>query len=186
MGVILTLAFILVVSILVHNFIGQKLTLWWETLVGRIPVTGPICSSVKQVSDTLLSSDGSAFREALLVQYPRGGLRTIAFLAGRPGGNIKNHLQGKYVSMYVPATPNPMSGFPLTMPKADTIELGMTVSAASKYVVSMEAVAPEVLPHCVGPPDISPQAEDRLPVQVPHGPSNPATLPAEDGVVAAS
>ncbi len=146
LGAILTLLFILVVGVLAHNFIGQRLVRWWEALVGHIPVVGPIYTSVKQVSDTLLSSSGNAFRKALLVQYPREGSWTIAFLTGRPGGDVQNHLQGEYVSVYVPTTPNPTSGFFLMMPKADTIELDMTVDAALKYIVSMGVVAPADLP----------------------------------------
>lgn len=151
LGAILTLLFILLVGMLAHNFIGQRLVRWWEALVHRIPVVGPIYSSVKQVSDTLLSSSGNAFRKALLVQYPREGSWTIAFLTGRPGGDVQNHLQGEYVSVYVPTTPNPTSGFFLMMPKADTIELDMTVDAALKYIVSMGVVAPAELPRKAGP-----------------------------------
>lgn len=146
LGAILTLLFILAVGVLAHNFIGQRLVKWWEALLGHIPVVGPIYTSVKQVSDTLLSSSGNAFRKALLVQYPREGSWTIAFLTGRPGGDVQNHLQGEYVSVYVPTTPNPTSGFFLMMPKADTIELDMTVDAALKYIVSMGVVAPADLP----------------------------------------
>jgi len=146
LGAILTLLFILLVGMLAHNFIGQRLVRWWEALLGHIPVVGPIYTSVKQVSDTLLSSSGNAFRKALLVQYPREGSWTIAFLTGRPGGDVQNHLQGEYVSVYVPTTPNPTSGFFLMMPKADTIELDMTVDAALKYIVSMGVVAPTELP----------------------------------------
>lgn len=146
LGAILTLLFILLVGVATHNFIGQRLVRWWEMLLGRIPVVGPIYTSVKQVSDTLLSSSGNAFRKALLVQYPREGSWTIAFLTGRPGGDVQNHLQGEYVSVYVPTTPNPTSGFFLMMPKADTIELDMTVDAALKYIVSMGVVAPTDLP----------------------------------------
>ncbi|SPA39363.1 conserved hypothetical protein, DUF502; putative TRANSMEMBRANE PROTEIN [Cupriavidus taiwanensis] len=146
LGAILTLLFILLVGLLAHNFIGQRLVRWWEALLGHIPVVGPIYTSVKQVSDTLLSSSGNAFRKALLVQYPREGSWTIAFLTGRPGGDVQNHLQGEYVSVYVPTTPNPTSGFFLMMPKADTIELDMTVDAALKYIVSMGVVAPAELP----------------------------------------
>lgn len=146
LGAILTLLFILVVGVLAHNFIGQRLVRWWEALLGHIPVVGPIYTSVKQVSDTLLSSSGNAFRKALLVQYPREGSWTIAFLTGRPGGDVQNHLQGEFVSVYVPTTPNPTSGFFLMMPKADTIELDMTVDAALKYIVSMGVVAPADLP----------------------------------------
>ena len=152
LGAILTLLFILLVGVLAHNFIGQRLVRWWEMLLGRIPVVGPIYTSVKQVSDTLLSSSGNAFRKALLVQYPREGSWTIAFLTGRPGGDVQNHLQGEYVSVYVPTTPNPTSGFFLMMPKADTIELDMTVDAALKYIVSMGVVAPTELPRKPGTP----------------------------------
>ncbi|MFC4485710.1 MULTISPECIES: DUF502 domain-containing protein [Cupriavidus] len=160
LGAILTLLFILLVGVLAHNFIGQRLVRWWEMLLGRIPVVGPIYTSVKQVSDTLLSSSGNAFRKALLVQYPREGSWTIAFLTGRPGGDVQNHLQGEYVSVYVPTTPNPTSGFFLMMPKADTIELDMTVDAALKYIVSMGVVAPTELPRKPGTPGRSADAAE--------------------------
>ncbi|MEO5654876.1 MAG: DUF502 domain-containing protein, partial [Nitrosospira sp.] len=97
---------------------------------------------VKQVSDTLFSSQGEAFRKALLVQYPRKGSWTIAFMTGHPGGDVANHLKGEYVSVYVPTTPNPTSGFFLMMPKSDVIELDMSVDAALKYIISMGVVAP--------------------------------------------
>jgi cardiolipin synthase len=109
----------------------------------RIPVVNSIYSSVKQVSDTLFSSSGNAFRKAVLVQYPHQGSWTIAFLTGTPGGDVANHLQGDYISVYVPTTPNPTSGFFLMMRKSDTVELDMTVDAALKYIVSMGVVAPE-------------------------------------------
>jgi putative FmdB family regulatory protein len=117
MGVILTLLIIFVTGILAANFIGQRLVVWWERLLTKIPVVNSIYNSVKQVSDTLFSSSGNAFRKALLVQYPREGSWTIAFLTGQPGGDVTNHLQGDYVSVYVPTTPNPTSGFFLMMPK---------------------------------------------------------------------
>ncbi len=142
LGAILTLLVILLVGVLAHNFIGQRLVSWWEVLLRHMPVVGPIYTSVKQVSDTLLSSNGNAFRKALLVQYPREGSWTIAFLTGRPGGDVQNHLQGDYVSVYVPTTPNPTSGFFLMMPRADTIELEMSVDTALKYIVSMGVVSP--------------------------------------------
>jgi uncharacterized membrane protein len=144
-GAILTLVIILLVGMLTHNFIGQRLVSWWEALLRHIPVVGPIYSSVKQVSDTLLSSSGNAFRKALLVQYPRQGSWTIAFLTGRPGGDVQNHLQGDFVSVYVPTTPNPTSGFFLMMPRAETIELEMSVDTALKYIVSMGVVSPSDL-----------------------------------------
>lgn len=143
LGTILTLLVIFLTGVATRNFIGRQVVYAWEALVIRIPVVSSIYSSVKQVSDTLFSSSGNAFRKAVLVQYPREGSWTIAFLTGVPGGDVRNHLKGDYISIYVPTTPNPTSGFFLMVPRADTIELDMNVDAALKYIVSMGVVAPE-------------------------------------------
>lgn len=143
MGTMLTLVIILVTGLLTRNFIGKKLVYAWELLLTRIPVVNSIYSSVKQVSDTLFSSSGNAFRKAMLVPYPHQGSWTIAFLTGTPGGDVRNHLVGDYISVYVPTTPNPTSGFFLMMPRSDAIELDMTVDEALKYIVSMGVVSPE-------------------------------------------
>ena len=116
--------------------------LWWELLLNRIPIVRSIYSSVKQVSDTILSPNGQAFRKAVLVEYPRQGAWTIAFLTGTPGSGVAEHLPGEHVSVYVPTTPNPTSGFFLMLPRNDVIELDMSVDAALKYIVSMGVVAP--------------------------------------------
>ena len=141
-GIALTLLIILPTGLLAANFIGQRLVSWWEQLLARIPVVSSIYNSVKQVSDTLFSSSGNAFRKALLIQYPREGTWTIAFLTGKPGGDVSNHLKGDFVSVYVPTTPNPTSGFFLMLPKSDIIELDMAVDEALKYIISMGVVAP--------------------------------------------
>lgn len=141
-GTILTLVIIFITGVVTRNFVGNRLLMLWELLLKRIPVVNSIYSSVKQVSDTLLSSSGNAFRKALLVQYPREGIWTIAFQTGVPGGDVKNHLSGDYVSVYVPTTPNPTSGFFLMLKREDTIELNMSVDEALKYIVSMGVVAP--------------------------------------------
>jgi len=112
-------------------------------MLSRIPVVKSIYYGVKQVSDVVLSDTGQAFRRVLLVQYPRTGSWTIAFQTGRPGGDVANHLRGDYVSVYVPTTPNPTSGFFLMMPLADVIELDMSVDEALKYVISMGVVSPD-------------------------------------------
>ncbi len=145
-GVVLTLLIIFVTGLLAANFIGQRLVGWWESLLARIPVVNSIYKSVKQVSDTLFSPSGNAFRKALLIQYPRQGAWTIAFLTGRPGGDVANHLTGDYVSVYVPTTPNPTSGFFLMLPKADVVVLDMSVDEALKYIISMGVVAPPAKP----------------------------------------
>ncbi len=141
-GTILTLVIIFITGLITRNFIGNRLVMLWELLLQRIPVVSSIYSSVKQVSDTLFSSSGNAFRKALLVQYPREGVWTIAFQTGVPGGDVKNHLSGDYVSVYVPTTPNPTSGFFLMLKREDTVELDMSVDEALKYIVSMGVVAP--------------------------------------------
>ncbi len=148
-GALLTLAMILLTGLLAANFIGQKLVTWWEMLLARIPVVNSVYNSVKQVSDTLFSPNGNAFRKALLVQYPRRDCWTVAFLTGSPGGDIINHLDGEHVSVYVPTTPNPTSGFFLMMPAADVVELDMTVDEALKYIISMGVVAPPAHPRVV-------------------------------------
>lgn len=143
LGTLLTILFVFVTGVVATNFFGKRIILFWEGLLGRVPFVKSIYYSVKQVSDTLFSDSGQAFRKALLVQYPREGSWTIAFLTGKPGGDAANHLKGDYVSVYVPTTPNPTSGFFLMMPKADVIELKMSVDDALKYIVSMGVVAPE-------------------------------------------
>lgn len=146
LGALLTLVIIFVTGLVATNIFGQQLITLWEKLLSRVPVVKSIYSSVKQVSDTLFSDSGNAFRKALLVQYPRQGSWTIAFLTGVPGGDVSNHLLGEYVSIYVPTTPNPTSGFFLMVPKADVIELDMSVDQALKYIISMGVVAPADVP----------------------------------------
>ncbi|WP_295640356.1 DUF502 domain-containing protein [uncultured Methylibium sp.] len=142
LGVIVMVAGLLLTGVFATNIVGQ----WWlsqgSRLLNRIPIVKSIYSSVKQVSDTLFSSSGNAFREAVLVQYPRQGAWTIAFVTGKPGGEAGQHLSGDYLSLYVPTTPNPTSGFFLMVPRTDVIELKMSVDEALKYIISMGVVAP--------------------------------------------
>jgi uncharacterized membrane protein len=142
MGVILTLVIVLATGVFATNFFGAQLVRLWYGILQRIPVFNSIYSSVKQISDTLFSSSGQAFRKALLVQWPREGMWTIAFLTGTPGGDVVNHLPGDFVSVYVPTTPNPTGGYFVMVARKDVIELDMTVDAALKYVISMGVVAP--------------------------------------------
>ena len=151
-GALLTLAMIFLTGLLATNFIGQKLVDWWDKLLSRIPVVNSLYKAIKQVSDTLLAPNGNAFRKALLIEYPRRDAWTIAFLTGGPpGGDIGNHLRGEFVSVYVPATPNPTSGFFLMLPRADVVELDMSVDEALKYIISMGVVAPPPRPELKTP-----------------------------------
>ncbi len=143
-GVVVVVLLILLTGFVAANLIGQKLVEVWEGLMRRIPLFRSIYSSVKQVSDTILSPNGQAFRQAVLIQYPRQGSWTIGFLTGTPASDVAQHLPTECVSVYVPTTPNPTSGFFLMMPKSEVIELSIGVDAALKYVVSMGTVPPGV------------------------------------------
>ncbi len=151
-GVIVMLSGLLLTGVFATNIFGQ----WWlrqgSRALSKIPIVKSIYNSVKQVSDTLFSSSGNAFREAVLVQYPRAGSWTIAFVTGKPGGEAALHLPGDYLSVYVPTTPNPTSGFFLMVPRADVVVLQMSVDEALKYVISMGVVAPPLHGAAATPP----------------------------------
>jgi uncharacterized membrane protein len=142
LGVVLTLVVLVVTGILTRNFVGQQLVKGWDSILRRIPVVKSIYSGVKQVSDTLFSDTGQAFRKALLIEFPHPGSYTIAFMTGTPSGELVNRLPGEHVSVYVPTTPNPTSGYFLLLPKSRTQELDMSVDDALKYIVSMGVVGP--------------------------------------------
>lgn len=145
-GVLLTLGIVLLMGAIASNFLGKKLLMVGNALLRRIPIVRSIYSSVKQVSDTLFSENGNAFRKALLVQWPREGVWTIGFLTGLPGGDVVNHLPADYVSVYVPTTPNPTGGYFVMLKRAECVELKMSVDEALTYVISMGVVVPAARP----------------------------------------
>lgn len=140
--VLIVLAVLILTGLLAANFIGRSLVDRWEQLLGRIPLIRSIYKSVKQVGDTVLAPNGQAFRRAVLVQFPHAGSWTVALVTGTPSAAVAKHLEGDHISVYVPTTPNPTSGYFLVVPASQAIELEMTVDTALKYIVSMGVVAP--------------------------------------------
>jgi len=149
LGVVLSLAILLVTGVIAANFFGARLIHLWESILGRIPFVKSIYNGVKQVSDTLLSDSSYAFRKALLVEFPYPGSWTIAFLTGTPAVSVAAFLEDEHISVYVPTTPNPTSGYFVMLPKSRVHELDMTVDEALKYIISMGVVAPK--PHAAPP-----------------------------------
>jgi uncharacterized membrane protein len=142
LGAILTIVIVLATGVFATNFFGAQLVELWHHILQRIPVVNSIYSSVKQISDTLFSSSGQAFRKALLVQWPHQGMWTIAFMTGTPSADVARHLPADCVSVYVPTTPNPTGGYFVIVPRASIIELDMSVDQALKYIISMGVVPP--------------------------------------------
>jgi uncharacterized membrane protein len=143
LGAILTIVIVFLTGLFATNFFGAQLVELWHEILHRIPVVNSIYSSVKQISDTLFSSSGQAFRKALLVQWPQEGMWTIAFLTGTPGGGVATHLPPDCVAVYVPTTPNPTGGYFVIIARKNVVELDMSVDQALKYIISMGVVPPQ-------------------------------------------
>jgi uncharacterized membrane protein len=142
LGAILTIVIVFGTGIVARNFFGAQIVQLWNDVLARIPVVNSIYSSVKQISDTLFSSSGQAFRKALLVEWPHQGMWTIAFQTGTPGGDVARHVPADCISVYVPTTPNPTGGYFVIVPRSAVIELEMSVDQALKYIISMGVVPP--------------------------------------------
>ena len=142
LGIILTLAILLVTGALAANFFGRKVLGLGDAVLGRIPIVRSIYGGVKQISDTLFSPEGKAFRRAVLVRYPHAGAWTVALVTGNPQHEVTDHLGHDQVSVFVPTTPNITAGFFLIVPRAETIELEMSVDEALKYIISMGVAEP--------------------------------------------
>ncbi|MDF2867247.1 MAG: hypothetical protein K0S11_717 [Gammaproteobacteria bacterium] len=141
-GVVLSFMVLFVTGMLVTNFLGRKLVAFWEKILARIPLVRSIYSSSKQVIETLFSSNGQAFRKVLLVEYPRKGCWSIAFQTGAGTTELRDHLGEELVTLFVPTTPNPTSGFLIIVPKKDITELSMSVDDALKMVISLGVIQP--------------------------------------------
>ena len=142
LGALLTLVVVFLTGLVTTNIVGQKLVRFWEGVLARIPVVKSIYYSVKQVSDTLFSGSGVAFRKVLLVRYPHPEAWSVAFQTGHPARNVTDMLPDEHVGVFIPTTPSPVNGFFFFVRRKDVIELDMNVDEALKYIVSMGVVAP--------------------------------------------
>jgi uncharacterized membrane protein len=145
LGVILTLLVIVLTGVFATNFFGQKIIDVWERLLIRIPVVKTIYGSVKQVSDTLLSGEGHAFRKVLLVRYPHPQAWSLAFQTNVPG-DVMRVLPEEHVAVFIPTTPSPVNGFYFYVKKSEVVELNVPVDRALKYIVSMGVASGESRP----------------------------------------
>lgn len=136
-GVILSLILLVGTGMFATNFFGQRLVSWGESILSRIPLVRSIYSAVKQVINTVLSSNGDAFRKVLLIEYPRKGLWSLAFQTGTATQEINTHTNEEMISLFIPTTPNPTSGFLMMIPKKEAIELDMSIEEALKFIISL-------------------------------------------------
>ena len=141
-GALMTILVVLVTGLITTNIIGQRLVRFWEGLLSRIPVVKSIYYSVKQISDTVFSGNGDAFRKVLLVRFPHPQAWSVAFQTGVPANEVITETKEDLISVFIPTAPSPVNGFFFFVKKQDTIELDMTVDDALKYIVSMGVVGP--------------------------------------------
>lgn len=154
LGVLVMLGLLLATGVFAANIFGQWWVRQWHKVLSRTPIVKSIYNSVKQVSDTLFSSSGNAFREAVMVRWPHGQAWTIAFVTGAPGGEVASLLPEEHLSLYVPTTPNPTGGYFVMMARKDVVPLRMSVDEALKYIISMGVVVP---PPPAAPRQVPPQ-----------------------------
>ena len=142
LGLVLTVTIVVMTGLLAANLFGRRVVAAWESLLARIPLVRSIYSAVKQVAETIFAANGEAFRKVLLIEYPRRGIWTLAFQTGTATGEIQRRTEAEVITVFVPTTPNPTSGFIMMIPKNEVMELEMSVEDALKLVVSLGVVAP--------------------------------------------
>lgn len=158
LGFVLTFVVVLVTGIIAANLFGRQLVRVWEGMLARIPLVRSIYSAVKQVMETVFSNTGQSFRRVALVEYPRKDVWTLAFVTGEGIAEVQRRTGQDMVSVFVPTTPNPTSGFFLMLPRAQVIDLDMPVEVGLKLILSAGVVAPEQEPKGASIPASSPAA----------------------------
>nr|WP_246828300.1 DUF502 domain-containing protein [Ectothiorhodospira sp. PHS-1] len=145
-GIVVALVIVFLTGLVVANLVGRKLVDLWEAILARIPLVSTIYSAVKQVMETLFGAGGDSFRKVLLIEYPRKGIWTLGFQTGSGLGEVQARTERQVVSVFVPTTPNPTSGFIILVPRDEVIELDMSVEDGLKFVMSLGVVVPRYPP----------------------------------------
>ena len=142
LGVLLSLLIVFFTGLVAANLFGRRLVGLWEALVSQIPLVRSVYSAVKQLVETMFADNGKSFRKVVLVEFPRRGLWTLAFLTSEEVGPVQQAIGRDVVSVYVPTTPNPTGGYFVLVPKEEVRELEMSVDEGLKMLLSMGAVNP--------------------------------------------
>lgn len=155
-GVVVAIVIVFLTGIVAANIVGRKLFDVGEAIVDRIPLVRSIYSAVKQVMHSLFSNGGQSFRRVLMVQYPRKGVWTLGFQTGVGVGEVQHRTDQEVVTVFIPTTPNPTSGFVIMVPREDAVELDMSVEDGLKFVMSLGVVVPEWSASGKGRPKLAP------------------------------
>ncbi|HCD05400.1 MULTISPECIES: DUF502 domain-containing protein [unclassified Methylophaga] len=142
LGVVLAVVMVLVTGMIMANLLGRRLVVFWESQLARIPLVRTIYSAIKQIMEAVLATDAKSFRKVLLVEYPRKGVWSLAFMTSNDLGEVQDKTIANVISVFIPTTPNPTSGFVLMVPESDVIELDMSVEEGLKMIISMGVVVP--------------------------------------------
>ena len=141
-GVLLAIILVLVTGMIVANFLGKRIILFWEQLLAKIPLVRSLYAAIKQIMEAVLSTDAQSFRKVLLIEYPRKGLWSLAFMTSENLGEVQSKTAKAVISVFIPTTPNPTSGFIIMVPSDDVVELNMSVEDGLKMIISLGVAVP--------------------------------------------
>lgn len=143
LGVLLAVLLVLATGMIVANFLGKRMVIAWEHFLARIPLVRTLYAGIKQIMEAVLATDAKSFRKVLLIEYPRKGLWSVAFMTSDKLGEVQAKTGGKVISVFIPTTPNPTSGFVIMVPEDDVVELEMSVEDGLKMIISLGVAVPE-------------------------------------------
>lgn len=147
LGAILAISLLLITGFLGANLIGRRLVHTYERILERIPLVRSVYGSIKHFAEIVFSEDGTSFKKVLLIEYPRKGLYSLCFLTSENPHEVQHRTGEEVVTVFLPTTPNPTSGFMLFVPRKDTVELDMAVDDALKLIISLGVVVPKWSAH---------------------------------------